>query len=269
MFGAVFKLIFNILVVGLFSAYLILIERYFDVKLRHDQFFDILNVVAACTIMMTLNWYISHVFIKGLLVARLLQEERNRYHEESIRDQLTGLNNRRSFEQSVNFFTSVCRQVHQSVCVVMMDVDFFKNYNDYYGHQKGDEVLKAVGAVLRRLGEENHVYAARVGGEEFIVLWTENRIAEAKRVALKLRQMVVDLQIQHEMSAAAPYLTASYGLYMMRGGSEDSPEELYAAADSALYKAKEAGRNCIVLHDSANGSYTVVDADHPEALFDR
>ncbi|MDR3301259.1 MAG: GGDEF domain-containing protein [Spirochaetaceae bacterium] len=268
-FGAFFNLIYNILVIGIFSLAFLFIERFFHVKPQDDQFFDIINVAAACFIAMTLNWYISHIFVRGLLTAHSLQEERNRFHEESIHDQLTGLNNRRSFEQSVDFFTSVCRQVHQSVCVVMMDVDFFKNYNDYYGHQKGDEVLKAVGRVLRQLTEENRVYAARVGGEEFIVLWTENRLSEALHVVLKLRQMIIDLQIRHEMSSVAPYLTASFGFYLMRGGSEDSPKELYEAADSALYKAKEAGRNLIVLHDSGNGSFRVIDASNPDDLPDR
>jgi diguanylate cyclase (GGDEF)-like protein len=268
-FGAFFNLIYNVLIIAAFSLAFLFIDRFFNVKPQDDQVFDIINVTAACFIAMTLNWYISHIFMRGLLTAHSLQEERNRLHEESIHDQLTGLNNRRSFEQSVDFFTSVCRQVHQSVCVVMMDVDFFKNYNDYYGHQKGDEVLKSVGKVLRQLAEENLVYAARVGGEEFIVLWTENRIVEALRVVLKLQQMIIDLQIRHEMSSVAPYLTASFGLYMMRGGSDDSSKELYEAADSALYKAKGAGRNRIVLHDSADGSFRLIDASNPDDLPDR
>jgi diguanylate cyclase (GGDEF)-like protein len=218
---------------------------------------------------MMLNWYITYVFLQGKITARSLQDERNRYHEESIHDQLTGLNNRRSFEQSVEFFTSVCQNVHQTVCVMMMDVDFFKQYNDFYGHQKGDVVLKAIGNALNRLVEENRVYTARVGGEEFIVLWAENRILEAQRVALKLRQMIIDLRIPHQMSSAAPCVTSSFGLYIMRGGSEDSASELYKAADEALYKAKADGRNCIVIHDSADKSFRRLDVEHPDELPDR
>jgi diguanylate cyclase (GGDEF)-like protein len=140
----------------------------------------------------------------------------------------------------------------------MMDVDFFKNYNDFYGHPKGDTVLQSIGKVLRELAEEDKVYVARVGGEEFIVLWTENRMLEAERVVLKLRQKIIDLQIPHLKSSVAPYVTASFGLYFMRGGSMNSAEELYNFADIALYKAKEAGRNCIMLLDSAtNGFYPI------------
>jgi diguanylate cyclase (GGDEF)-like protein len=133
----------------------------------------------------------------------------------------------------------------------MMDVDFFKNYNDFYGHPKGDIVLQSIGKVLKELAEEDRVYVARVGGEEFIVLWTENRMIEAERFVLKLRQKIIDLQIPHEKSHAAPYVTASFGLYFMRGGSLDSADELYNFVDIALYKAKESGRNCIMLLDSA------------------
>jgi diguanylate cyclase (GGDEF)-like protein len=137
-------------------------------------------------------------------------------------------------------------------------VDFFKLYNDTYLHIKGDEVLKAIGQVLRELSESEHVFAARVGGEEFIVLWTENRIAEAKRVARKLRQNIINLQIPHATSPVAPHVTVSIGLYVMRGGAQDTSEELYGNADKALYRAKELGRDRIVIHDSGDGSFQEV-----------
>jgi diguanylate cyclase (GGDEF)-like protein len=106
--------------------------------------------------------------------------------------------------------------------------------------------------VLQSLITEERIFAARVGGEEFIVLWTENRISEAERVALKLRQKIIDLRIPHEKSAVAPYVTASLGMYILRGGSADSIDDLYNNADAALYEAKSRGRNCIMLRDSAD-----------------
>jgi diguanylate cyclase (GGDEF)-like protein len=268
-FDALFNFLFNIMVMVMFFAALIFFHITPIVTLLEHQFFDIINILAGSLITMMLNWYITYVFLHGKITARSLQDERNRYHDESIHDQLTGLKNRRSFEQSIEFFTSVCQNVHQTVCVMMMDVDFFKQYNDFYGHQKGDEVLKAIGKALNRLTEENRVYAARVGGEEFIVLWAENRILEAQRVALKLRQMIIDLRLSHEKSSVASCVTASFGLYIMRGGSEDSASELYKAADEALYKAKADGRNCIVIHDSADKSFRRLDVEHPDELPDR
>jgi diguanylate cyclase (GGDEF)-like protein len=211
----------------------------------------------ACIIAPVFTWVSSHRVVSEMVV-------RNRYYKESILDQLTGLGNRRSFEQSVDFYTSVCRRVHQTVCVIMLDVDFFKLYNDTYLHIKGDEVLKEIGRLLRELAESEHAFAARVGGEEFIVLWTENRITEAKRVARKLRQSIVDLKIPHENSPVAPYVTVSIGLYIMHGGSSDTSEELYRNADTALYRAKGQGRDRIVMHDSEDGSFSEVSPNPPE-----
>jgi diguanylate cyclase (GGDEF)-like protein len=213
--------------------------------------FEISNVGYVCAVAAGFTWVSNRRLISEMVM-------RNRYHKESVRDQLTGLGNRRNFEQSVGFYTTVCRRIHQTVCVIMVDVDFFKRYNDTYLHVKGDEVLKAIGRVLKKLSESEHVFAARVGGEEFIVLWTENRIAEAKRVARKLRQSVIDLNIPHETSPVAPYVTVSIGLYVMRGGVQDTPEELYKNVDMALYRAKEQGRDRIVLYDSGDGSFREV-----------
>lgn len=226
--------------------------------------YDVINAWIASLVGMLFACYMSHVIIREILTTRRLEVERNSFREESIRDELTGLSNRRDYLHGVNFYVNVCRHVHQTVCVIMMDVDFFKNYNDFYGHQKGDMVLQSIGRVLRQLMSEEHVYAARVGGEEFIILWTENRIAEAERVAMKLRQMIIDLGIPHEKSSVAPYVTASFGLYVLRGGSMDSIEELYNHADTALYKAKNSGRNCIVLLDSADKVMRPVETASPE-----
>jgi diguanylate cyclase (GGDEF)-like protein len=221
--------------------------------------FDFLNVTLTTIISTVLNWVTTYVNIKNWILTQSLTEERNHYREESVHDILTGLNNRRSFDQSVDFYISVCGHVHQTVCVVMMDVDYFKLYNDFYGHPKGDIVLQSVGNVLRRLIDEEHVYSARVGGEEFIMLWTENRTIECERIALKLRQLIIDLRIPHERSKVAPYVTASFGMYIMRGGTQSTAEELYRTADTALYKAKEWGRNRIVLFDSQDGSFRELD----------
>jgi diguanylate cyclase (GGDEF)-like protein len=219
--------------------------------------FGITHVGYVCAVAMTFAWVSNRRLISELVV-------RNRYRKESVRDQLTGLGNRRNFEQSVGFYTSVCRRIHQTVCVIMLDVDFFKRYNDTYLHLMGDEVLKAIGRVLKDLSESEHVFAARVGGEEFIVLWTEKRLTEAKRVARKLRQNIIDLNIPHETSPVAPHVTVSIGLYVMRGGSQDTPEELYQHADRALYRAKEQGRDRIVLFDSDDGLFQDVSPLPPE-----
>jgi diguanylate cyclase (GGDEF)-like protein len=255
-FFAVFQIIFVYDFFATFAANIVLVVffRFFLEKYAagiEHWWLDAGNVAYACAIATAFTWISSRRMISEMVL-------RNRYYKESIRDQLTGLGNRRNFEQSVGFYISVCRRVHQTVCAIMLDVDFFKLYNDRYKHLKGDDVLRQIGRVLRELSESEHVFAARVGGEEFIVLWTENRIAEAKRVARKLRQNIIDLQIPHEASPVAPCVTVSIGLYMMRGGSQDTSDELYRNADTALYRAKEQGRDRIVLYDSEDSSFREV-----------
>jgi diguanylate cyclase (GGDEF)-like protein len=223
-----------------------------EVKSFSTWIADLINIIIAGMIGSIFSWYISFVSIREMLAVQRLETERNRFREESIRDELTGLNNRRNFMETVNFYLSVCRHVHQTVIVIMLDVDYFKRYNDFYGHPRGDLVLQAVGKVLKTIMEEERVYAARVGGEEFILLGTENRLAEAERIAIKIRQRIIDLNILHEQSPVAPYVTVSLGVYFLRGGSEDTAAELYSRADLALYEAKARGRNNIVLIDSIN-----------------
>jgi diguanylate cyclase (GGDEF)-like protein len=253
--GLITAIFVNISVVVVFYMANKYSSTVFGIHIPTNSIFDVYNIILSGLICITLNWYMARVIISGIIS----------YNH----DQLTGLNNRRSFDQSVDFYTSVCRHVHQTVCVVMMDVDFFKPYNDFYGHTKGDTALQSIGGILKELSEEEGLYIARVGGEEFIILWTENRLLEAERVVLKLRQKLIDLQIPHEKSTVAPYITASFGLYFMRGGSMDNKEELYNNADVALYKAKEAGRNCVMLLDSSDRVCRPVELRPPDELVRR
>jgi diguanylate cyclase (GGDEF)-like protein len=266
LFGPHINLLLNIGVMVLFFVVNRFATQLFGHAIQSNGYYDVLNIFLTGLISMTLNWYIAHVLIRGIITSRSLEKERNHFLEDSTHDQLTGLNNRRSYDQSIEFYTSVCRHVHQTVCVVMMDVDYFKLYNDFYGHQKGDVVLQSIGTVLKQISEDEHIFSARVGGEEFIMLWTENRLAEAERVVLKLRQMIIDLKIDHEKSTVAPYVTASFGLYVMRGGSLDDAADLYQAADSALYKAKESGRDRIVMLDSNDKSFHEVELRAPDEM---
>jgi diguanylate cyclase (GGDEF)-like protein len=254
----VWNLILNLATIIIFSILVVLIEP-FDIWI-----FDITGIIIAGLAGMIITRYMYYTVIKGMLATRRLEIERNRFREESIKDELTGLSNRRDYLHAVNFYISVCQHVHQTICAIMMDVDFFKYYNDYYGHLKGDMVLRAIGKELQSLVDEERIFAARVGGEEFIVLWTENRVSEAERVAIKLRQKIIDLQIPHEKSPVAPYVTASLGMYILRGGSTDSIEDFYDNTDATLYEAKRQGRNCIMLRDSADKTLRRVDSLPPE-----
>jgi diguanylate cyclase (GGDEF)-like protein len=247
-FDPIRTLLLNLVVLGLLFAFCLRFTPAYFLRVY------LVNGTIAAAVGLTFSWYASYFMIREILTAKKLEEERSKFKEQSIKDELTGLSNRRDFLNAVTFYTSVCQHVHQSVCVIMMDVDHFKNYNDFYGHAQGDLVLKSIGDVLKKLVQEKMVFAARVGGEEFIILWTENRLNEAEYFALKLKEMINDLQIPHAKSDAALHVTASYGLYFLRGGSMETVDELYEKAEQALYEAKKRGRNCIVLVDSDNQS---------------
>jgi diguanylate cyclase (GGDEF)-like protein len=249
----------------------VLVFSFFSIRYKPPEIsrVDLINVVTSSVVGFVLSWFISRAVLKEMIASRYLEAERDKFREESVRDELTGLSNRREYNSAIRFYISVCQHVHQTVCSIMLDVDFFKNYNDFYGHQKGDDVLKCIGAVLQQIVREEKAFAARVGGEEFILLWTENRIAEAERVAIKLRQMIIDLNIPHGKSKAAPVVTASIGLYILRGGSQDTEDDLYREVDTVLYEAKARGRNCIMLKDSADRTSRMVEILPPEANLGR
>ena len=239
---------------------------YFALRLKPEIIgqIDAFYIWVTAILALALNRYLRRVVIKEMISSRRLEAERDRFREESIKDELTGLSNRRDYQSAAKYYISVCQHVHQTVCAIMLDVDFFKNYNDFYGHQKGDEALQAVGKVLRDIVAEERVFAARVGGEEFIVLWTENRVTEAERVAIKICHMIAEMKIPHARSEVAPYLTVSLGVYMLRGGSPETEDDLYRETDNALYAAKAGGRNCIMLRDSADRSLKMVELLPPE-----
>jgi diguanylate cyclase (GGDEF)-like protein len=125
-------------------------------------------------------------------------------------------------------------------------VDFFKLYNDHYGHQAGDECLKQVARALQSMCRRPADLAARYGGEEFALVLPETGLAGATQVAESVRQAVARLQVPHEHSQIAPHVTLSVGVAGLLPGADIKVERLIAAADQALYQAKKLGRNRVV-----------------------
>jgi diguanylate cyclase (GGDEF)-like protein len=176
-----------------------------------------------------------------------LENERNSFYSLSTIDELTQLKNRRDFTQAFQRFLVNYRQSDNFLCIAIMDIDFFKNYNDHYGHPKGDECLRSVGNILNNLQNSMGIYAARVGGEEFALLWFEKDSANADNIPALVRQKMCELNIPHEKSTVAPYVTVSIGVQIVKCGVSDYTHTLYDLADKALYAAKNKGRNCAVV----------------------
>lgn len=182
-----------------------------------------------------------------LLLARRLESAFDRLAYISKTDQLTGLANRRHFEQVLACFYNQARRYNRTLSLVVMDVDFFKAINDTGGHQAGDEVLKAVATAIEKACRMADL-PARFGGDEFAILLPETAACDAYAVAQRVAQAVAALNINVKRMGLT--LTISAGVVDLNSGEMDSPEAMMALADRALYAAKEMGRNRIIqAHD--------------------
>jgi diguanylate cyclase (GGDEF)-like protein len=191
--------------------------------------------------------YIGKPFSPAIVKARvsnLLRFVRQRKLLETLagRDGLTEIPNRRAFDQAL--LQEIARSLRsgQAFSLALIDVDFFKQYNDCYGHAAGDTTLKQVAKTVAGALRRPNDLAARYGGEEFGLILPESDAAGGIEVAEAIRQLVAELGIEHETSPIAPHVTVSIGGVTVRG-RQGSAEELLMAADRQLYEAKRLGRN--------------------------
>lgn len=174
---------------------------------------------------------------------RNLSEVRHRLQVLSRTDTLTGLSNRRHFEDYLQQIWRRAQHDGTEVAIVMLDVDHFKKYNDHYGHPAGDACLSRVAAAMSASLRRPNDLVARYGGEEFIAVLPHTGSATAQQAAERVRQAVEALQIPHEGSSAAAVVTASLGVASWPASPQRNYADLIAAADAALYDAKHGGRN--------------------------
>jgi diguanylate cyclase (GGDEF)-like protein len=156
-------------------------------------------------------------------------------------DQLTGLNNRTSFSQSLQHEWDLAKRYSAPFSLLMLDIDHFKKINDTYGHIIGDEALKAVAKIIKETIRDSDA-AFRYGGEEFVVLLNNTSEPGSSLLAERIRQNIANLVIPVEDSTLK--LTISLGTAVL--SESESGEELLKRADEALYQAKNSGRNCVV-----------------------
>ncbi|BAO44394.1 diguanylate cyclase domain-containing protein [Thiolapillus brandeum] len=163
----------------------------------------------------------------------------------SVTDGLTGIANRRYFDAKLEHALNANKRQSDCLNLLLMDVDYFKQYNDHYGHQQGDKCLKMIAKVLEEYSVRTGEVAARYGGEEFAMIFPMNDEPQIRRVAEKIRVAIAHLKIPHAKSDISDFVTVSMGICTVHGGSGATAEQLIQASDQALYKAKAAGRNRI------------------------
>ncbi|SDE51294.1 PAS domain S-box-containing protein/diguanylate cyclase (GGDEF) domain-containing protein [Paenibacillus sp. UNCCL117] len=185
-----------------------------------------------------------------------LQEALDQLQKLSDLDGLTGIPNRRRLDHFLSHAWTQGQAEQTELTLFLLDVDYFKRYNDSYGHLKGDEVLRTIAREAhKQLSEDGH-FVARYGGEEFAAVLKGVSLQEATRIAERLRVRIEQLALAHERSKIADHVTVSIGLASAIPDPCGLPDELLSCADKALYRAKEEGRNRVAAYvpESAGSS---------------
>jgi diguanylate cyclase (GGDEF)-like protein len=164
--------------------------------------------------------------------------------ELSVRDPLTGLFNRRRFDQALTSEWARAGHGGKPLALLVLDLDYFKQYNDRYGHQAGDACLQQVGSILQNHARRAGDVAARFGGEEFCLICPYTNKEQAESIAQSLRQSILDQALPHEDSPFG-LVTVSIGYMVATPDATCTSDHLLHLADQALYLAKDKGRNCI------------------------
>ena len=177
---------------------------------------------------------------------RRLQQANRELERLATEDGLTKLFNRRHFDRSLDTEWRRQARAKRSIALVMCDVDFFKKYNDQYGHQAGDACLQAVAESIRRRVRRPGDLTARYGGEEFTIILPDTDLEGARHIAEAICQELTLMRIAHDRSSVAPIVTISCGIACMFPSTDTRPQMLIERADQALYRAKQEGRNRVV-----------------------
>ena len=178
-----------------------------------------------------------------------LQDARRQLAEQATIDEMTGLRNRRGVNIIINDELARMKRLQLPIALIALDVDHFKTYNDTYGHPAGDLVLQRISTVMLEMTSRAGEFAARMGGEEFIIFYPTANRSTALEAAEELRRRIVELDIPHEKSLTAPHVTISIGVVSCVPDWELEFDVLLKASDDALYLSKTNGRNRITFGD--------------------
>lgn len=208
---------------------------------------DWMRLVLASTVL-TLCMYIYEALLDK--AQQDLQRVRNKelqkneeFRQQSITDQLTDLYNRRHYDNMITHLVALAKRQNLYITFFILDIDYFKLYNDYYGHVKGDETLIKVANVLKKHIQRGDDFVFRLGGEEFAGIILSKEKEKTHQWIAELTQIIQDLHIEHKESKVSDVLTVSIGIATITPHKSESIDLLYKYADKALYTAKFSGRN--------------------------
>jgi len=193
-------------------------------------------------------WHLRDVTVLRAAQEKLLQVNQQ-LEALSSTDSLTGLANRRRFDAMLAHEWSRCKRFGHTLALILVDVDWFKRYNDHYGHLAGDTCLRTVGAELAGHARRGSDFVARYGGEEFVLIVPESDLQQTRRLSELVRRAVRERGIEHPKSPSG-VVTVSVGVALAAPAGDAGPESLLRAADEALYRAKRRGRDCVEVSEA-------------------
>ncbi len=180
----------------------------------------------------------------------LKNEELNKYikivEQISITDGLTGLYNRRYFNDIFSREVNRAKRNKSYLAFIMLDVDYFKHYNDTYRHYEGDNVLRKLGSTIKEYTKRSSDYTFRLGGEEFGIVISRLNPEQTYNFAENLRRGIEELRIPNDKTGVSQYVTISIGVAVAIG-NDYTEEDIYKLADDALYRSKDEGKNCVTM----------------------
>lgn len=209
---------------------------------------DIMNVMVAAIMGLIISFRISKDKYEHEEAIELIERSNSSLYQSSLTDPLTGLLNRRNSIERLEVLAAQSSVSGKKIACLMMDIDFFKTFNDTYGHLEGDNLLKNLGKLLLDVQKNHSVYMSRIGGEEFMCFFTPKSDTEVADIANAILEGV--RKLPHPDSDKGKNMTISIGIYENIAEKDDTGSRIYNKADRAVYEAKKNGRNRIEYYNT-------------------
>lgn len=229
---------------GMIALLTYIVTGYFIRRMSFSVLFSnsYFTFLAYCICLFTS--YILEISMRREYLYRIeMKKNQRQLQRMSLFDHVTGIPNRRMLNMRLSEDFTELHKTGQPLSMILADIDYFKDYNDHYGHLEGDRCLAMVAGHIHIFSTRTGNFVARFGGEEFAMILSNTSLAEAQLMAEKIRQSVRGLKIRHPKSSIDQYITISLGVASITPDDSNSFETLINLADSALYRAKNNGRN--------------------------
>lgn len=243
----------NALTVIPFAALYLIVSKQFKTVERWQM--DVVYTLISVPVGLFVSHHQSKLALDNIIAqSNLLTANFALYHTATT-DELTGLMNRRMLFDRYDTILHEAERTRRSIACVVLDIDDYKQFNDRYGHPEGDALLRRIGSILLGYSAQQGIDIGRIGGEEFLAVWLEEDEARCERVAEELRRAIERMAIPHESALDHDRVTMSVGLCLLPSAMAQGA---YLYADKALYRAKDAGKNCSCRYDVPTGQYRLL-----------